>query len=238
MKNLLVFLLFNLLYLSAQGATLEFAFQLGEQQQPRLDELLPDVARQMAFSKHSTQLIAKGMGGTVVAWDIQSRHKREIGNIHAKRWFSYAAGTNQLFVRKANDNIIVLSVGSGAEARLAHGQYESGSLSTDGTLAVLSKGDNKVEVWQLAKQSPERVNTNGFAQKLKTLQAGFPVRNGLTLSDDGQFIAAAEGIYRDGEGHRTVIEVWNATDADPIQFSIPARFWGFGMCYFHPMRPW
>ena len=63
MKNLLVFFLFNLLCLSVQGASLEFAFQLGEKQQPRLDELRPDVARQMAFSKHSTKLIAKGMGG-------------------------------------------------------------------------------------------------------------------------------------------------------------------------------
>ncbi len=234
MKNLLVFLLFNLLYLSAQGATLEFAFQLGEQQQPRLDELLPDVARQMAFSKHSTQLITKGMGGVVIEWDIQSRQKREIGNIHAKRWFSYATGTNQLLVRKANDNIIVLSVGSGAEARLAQGQYESGSLSTDGTLAVLSNGDNKVEVWQLAKQSPERVNANGFAQKLKTLQTGFPVRNGLTLSGDGQFIAAAEGSYRDGEGHRTVIEVWNATDTDPIQVLDTGEILGIWNVLFSP----
>ncbi|MDE0686190.1 MAG: hypothetical protein OXI63_24965, partial [Candidatus Poribacteria bacterium] len=159
MKNLLVFFLFSLLCLSVQGATLEFAFQLGEKQQPRLDELLPNVTRQMAFSKYSTKLITKGMGGAVVEWDIQSRQKREISNIHAKRWFSYTTGTDQLLVRKADDNITVLSVGSGDETRLTHGQYESGSLSTDGTLAVLSKGDNAVEVWQLTTQSPERVKS-------------------------------------------------------------------------------
>ena len=84
MKKLIVFLFINLLCLSVQGAALEFAFQLGEKQQPRLDKLLPDVARQMAFSKHSTKLITKGMGGAVVAWDIQSRQKREIGNIPAE----------------------------------------------------------------------------------------------------------------------------------------------------------
>ena len=234
MKNLLVFLLFNVLYLSVQGATLEFAFQLGEQQQPRLDELLPDVARQMAFSKHSTQLITKGMGGTVVAWDIQNRHKREIGNIHAKRWFSYAASTNQLFVRKADDAITILSVDSGDETRLMHGQYESGSLSADGTLAVLSKGDNEVEVWRIIEQNSETVNTNGFARKLKTLQTGFPVRNGLTLSDDGQFIAAAEGSYRAGEGHRTAIEIWNTTDADPIQVLNTGEILGIWNVLFSP----
>ena len=234
MKNLLVFLLFNVLCLSVQGAALEFAFQLGEKQQPRLDELLPDVARQMAFSKHSTKLITKGMGGAVVAWDIQSRQKRKIGNIHTKRWFSYATGTDQLLVRKADDNITVRSVGSGNETRLTHGQYESGRLSTDGTLAVLSKGDNGVEVWQLTQQSPERVKSEGSAQKLKTLQTGFPVRNGLTLSDDGQFIAAAEGSYRDGEGHRTVIEIWNATDADPIQVLDTGEILGIWNVLFSP----
>ena len=234
MKNLLVFLLFNLLCLSVQGATLEFAFQLGEKQQPRLDELLPDVARQIAFNKGSTKLITKAMGGAVVEWDIQSRQKREIGNIHTKRWFSYATGTNQLLVRKADDNITVRSVGSDDETLLTNGQYESGSLSTDGTLAVLSKGDNAVEVWRLAKQSPTTVKSDGSAQKLKTLLTNFPVRNGLTLSDDGQLIAAAEGSYRDGEGHRTVIEVWNTTDADPIQVLNTGEILGIWNVLFSP----
>ena len=186
MKNLLVFLLFNFLCLSVQGASLEFAFELGEKQQPRLDVLLPDVARQMGFSKHSTKLITNGMGGTVVEWDAKTRQKRVICTIPEKLWFAYSAGANQLLVRKANDNITIFSVGSGDETLLTSGQYESGSLSADGALAVLSKGDNEVEIWQLAKQSPGTVKSQGSAQKLKTLLTDFPVRNGLTLSDDGQ----------------------------------------------------
>ena len=232
MKNLLVFLLFNLLCLSVQGATLEFAFQLGEKQQPRLDELLPDVARQIAFNKGSTKLITKAMGGAIVEWDIQSRQKREIGNIHAKRWFAYSVGADQLLIQKADDNITVLSVGSGNETLLTDGQYESGSLSTDGRLAVLSKGNNVVEVWQL--ESPETVKSKGSAQKLKTLLTNFPVRNGLTLSGDGQFIAAAEGSYRDGEGHRTVIEIWNTTDEHPIQVLNTGEILGIWNVLFSP----
>ena len=195
MKNLLVFLLFNLLCLSVQGATLEFAFRLGEKQSPRLDKLLPDVARQMVFNNDSTKLIAKEMGGTVVEWDIQTRQKREIGSIRAKRWFAYATEANHLLVREANDNINLLSLGSGNEVLLTNGQYESGSMSTDGTLAVLSKGDNEVEVWRLTEQMPSAVKGERAAKKLKTFQTSFPVRNGLTLSENGQFIAAAEGSY-------------------------------------------
>ena len=213
---------------------MEFAFQLGEKQPPQLDKLLPDVARQMAFNKRSTKLITRRMGGTVVEWDIQSRQRREIGNIHAKRWFAYSTGANQLLVRKANDNIAILSVGSGDETLLTNGQYESGSLSGDGTLAVLSKGDNEVEIWQLAKQSPGAVKSQGSAQKLKTLLTDFPVRNGLTLSDNGQLIAAAEGSYRDGEGHRTVIEIWNTIDADPIQILNTGEILGVWNVLFSP----
>ena len=234
MKNLLVFLLFSLLCLSVQGATLEFAFELGEKQQPRLDKLLPDVARQMAFNKHSTKLITKGIGGAVVEWDIQSRQKQEVGNIHAKQWFAYSVGANQLLVRKADDNITVLSVGSGDETLLTHGEYESGSLSTDGRLAVLSKGNSEVEVWQFTQQSPEVVKSEGSAQKLRTLLTDLPVRNGLTLSDNGRFIAAAEGSYRDGEGHRTVIEIWNTTDADPIQVLNTGEILGVWNVLFSP----
>lgn len=212
MKNLIIALLFTLLCMSVQAATLESAFQLGEKHQPRLDKLLSDVARQMAFSSDGTKLIARGMGGTVVEWDLQSRQKREINHIHAKRWFAYSIGTDQMLARDADDNITILSLGSGDETPLTNGQYESGSLSADSTLAVLSRGDNEVEVWQLTKRGSKTVKSAGSARKLKVLQTSFPVRNGLMLSDNGRLIAAAEGTYRDGEGHRTAIEIWNATN--------------------------
>ena len=213
---------------------MEFAFQLSEKQEPRLDRLLPDVARQIAFSKDSTKLIAKGMGGTVVEWDIQSRQKREIGTIHAKRWFAYSIGTNQLLVRDLGDNITILSLESSDEMLLTSGQYESGSLSADGTLAVLSKGDNEVEVWRLSGQSPKTRKSKVTAEKLKTLQTDLPVRNGLTLSDNGQFIATAEGSYRDGEGHRTAIEVWNTTDERPTHVFNTGEILGVWSVLFSP----
>lgn len=234
MKNLLIALLFNLLCVSVQGATLELAFQLGEKQPPRLDKLLPNVARQMAFSNDSMKLVAKGMGGTVVEWDLQSRQKREITHIHAQRWFAYAIGTNQLLVRDTDDNINILSLESGDELLLTKGQYESGSLSTDATLAVLSKGDNEVEIWQLAKQGPKTGESEGSAHTLTVLQTSFPVRNGLTLSDDGQFIAVAEGTYRDGEGHRTAIEIWDTTDEHPIKVFNTGEILGVWNVLFSP----
>ena len=225
MKNVVVSLLFIFSCVSVQGATLDFAFQLGEKQEPRLDKLLPDVARQMAFSSDSKKLIAKGMGGIVVKWDVQSQRKLEISHIHAKRWFAYSTGANQMLVRDVGNNITLLSLGNGNKTLLTNGQYESGSLSAEGTLAVLSKGDNEVEIWQLEKQGPKAV---------KTLQTSFPVRNGLTLSDNGQFIAAAEGTYRDGEGHRTAIEIWNTINEHPIKVFNTGEILGVWNVLFSP----
>ncbi len=202
MKKIVLSLLFSLLCLSAHGASLEFVFQLGEKQNPRLDRLLPDVPRYLAFNKDSTKFIAKGMGGILVEWDIHSRQKREVGNIQAKRLFVYAAGTNQLLIQK-EDNVTILNLGGSNETQVTKGQYESGSLSANGDLVVLSKGEKEFEFWQLVKKRPRQV---------KTFQTTLPIRNGLTLSNDGKYIASAEGSYRDGEGHRTIVEIWDAND--------------------------
>lgn len=234
MKTLFVSLLFTLFCVSVQGATVDFAFQLSEKQEPRFDILLPDVARQMAFSSDGTKLIAKGMGGTVVEWDLQSRQKREISCIEAKRWFAYSSGANQLLIRDVSDDITILSLGSGDDRLLTNGQYESGSLSEEGTLAVLSDGNNEVEIWKLAKHDPEAEKSEESAYKLKVLQTSLPVRNGLTLSDNGQFIAAAEGTYRDGEGHRTAIEIWNTTDERPMKVFNTGEILGIWNVRFSP----
>ena len=208
MKKIVVSILFSILCISAHGVSLEFAFQLGEKQNPRLDELLPVVAQQITFNKDSTKLIVKEMGGSLVEWEIQSRKKREIGDIQAKRFFIYSSHTDQLLIQKTND-VTLLTLHSGDETLVTKGQYESGSLSVNGARAVLSNGDKEFKLWQLYNENSKQV---------KTFQTTLPVRNGLTLSNDGKIVAAAEGTYHDGEGHTAIIEHWNTTDSkQPIR---------------------
>lgn len=202
MKYLVISFLLCLLCFSVNGQSLELAFQLGEKQQPTLDRLLPDVARYMAFNKDCTKLIAQGMGGTIVAWDLVSRQKQTLGNIKAKRLFAYAAGVDRLLIQKADD-VSVLNLTNDDETHVTSGEYESGSLSADGILAVLSKGNRDFSLWQLTEENQHL---------LRIFMTTLPVRNVLTLSNDGQFIAAAEGTYRDGEGHRTLIEIWESVN--------------------------
>ena len=103
MKYWVISFLFFLFCFSVNGQSIELAFQLGEEQHPTVDRLLPDVARFMAFNKDSTKLIAKGMDGTIVAWDLGSLVRSEtVGNIKAKRLFAYAADTHKLLIQKVD----------------------------------------------------------------------------------------------------------------------------------------
>ncbi len=236
MKNLLALFFFNVLCLSGQGATLEFAFQLGEKREPRLDRLLPDVAQQMAFNKDDTKLIVKQMGGTVVIWDVQTRENRIVCSIPEKRWFAYAVDTDQLLVKAADESIAIFHLASSTEVTLTKGVYESGSLSSDGALTVLSEGDEQIEVWGIKPsdtiEAPEGEQV--LPQKLKTLETTMPIRNGLTLSDDGRFIAAAGGSYRDGEGHRTAIEIWSTVSEHQIRIFDTGEILGVWNVLFSP----
>lgn len=226
MRKWLVLLLLGSFCLSVDAVNLEFAFQFGEKQEPRLDLLLPDVARQMAFNSDGTKLIAKGMGGTIVEWDIQTRQKRTLGDTGKKRWFAYSPKWDYLLIAKANDEIVGLDVGTNTEQPVMNGSYEVGALDDDVELAVLSRGDDKVELWRLSlvtiirpRGASDEANRIGYTFrsppiKLNTFSTTFPVRNGLTLAPINSYLAAAEGTYRDGEGHRTLVEIWDVHGGD------------------------
>jgi len=236
MKSLYIFFLFNFLCLSVQGATLEFAFQLGEKQEPRFDTLLPDVVRQMAFNKDETKLIVKQMDGTVMIWDVQARENRIVYTVPEKRWFAYAVDVNQLLVKTADGDVIILDLAANIEIALTKGAYKSGSLSESGALTALSEGNERIEVWQV-KPSDARGVLEGkqvLPEKLRTLETTMPTRNGLTLSGDGRFIAAAGGSYQDGEGHRTAIEIWSTVGEHPIRMFDTGEILGVWNVLFSP----
>ena len=230
MRKLLLSVLFSLLCFSVDGATLEFAFQLGEKQNPQLDTLLPNVVSRLTFNKDSTKLIAHEMGGTIAEWDLQKRQKRVIRNIEPDQWSAYTLRLNYLLTPKADNGISVVNVANGDEIQLVkrvarhqsvnledelNGQYTSGGFSQNGQFILLTEGDNEIELWNFAQGSINRTRAMRYNSKFK-FKAQLPVRNGITLSPEGRFIAAAEGTYRDGEGHRTIIEVWTFYKNQPI----------------------
>ena len=191
------------------------SFHFGTRQNPPGDRMLPRVARQIVYSSDNTKIISKLENGHVEQWDLETRVEKYITT--TKDLFAYSPTRNLILVRKENDDVTLIALYTNQETVLTNGAFENGSLSANGEFVVLSRGDKEIDIWDAD-------------QKLlvKHLKAVEPVRNGLAISYDGQYVAAAEGTYRDGEGHRTKIEVWNIkgdTPADLIDTGIILGVW-------------
>lgn len=192
-----------------------FSFHFGVSQNPPGDRMLPRVSRHIVFSVEDTKIISKLEDGSVVQWDLETREEKYITT--TEDLFSYSPAQNLLLVKKKNDDVTLIPLDINQEIVLTSGTFEHGSLSANGKFVALSRGDEEIEIWDADQK-----------RLLKRLKAVEPVRNGLAISHDGQYVAAAEGTYRNGEGHRTNIEVWDIkqdTPADLIDTGIILGVW-------------
>ena len=192
-----------------------FSFHFGVSQNPPGDRMLPRVSRRIVFSLDDTKIISKLADGSVVQWDLETREEKHITT--TKDLFAYSPVRNLLLLKKGNDDVTLLALDTNQETFLTHGAFENGSLSANGKFVALSRGDKQIEIWDADQR-----------RLLKRLNTVEPVRNGLAISHGGQYVAAAEGTYRDGEGHRTKVEVWDIkqdTPADLIDTGIILGVW-------------
>ena len=218
----LLFLLFAVGFLaSTVGAQQDemiiprFSFHFGVSQNPPGDRMLPRVSRRIVFSLDDTKIISKLVDGSVVRWDLETREEKYITT--TKDLFAYSPVRNLLLMKKGNDDVTLLALYTNQETFLTNGAFENGSLSANGKFVALSRGDKQIEIWDADQK-----------RLLKRLNTVEPVRNGLAISHNGQYVAAAEGTYRDGEGHRTKVEVWDIkqdTPADLIDMGIILGVW-------------
>ncbi len=191
------------------------SFHFGVSQPPPGDRMLPRVSRRLVFSLDDTKIISKLVDGSVVQWDLETREEKHITT--TKELFAYSPARNILLVKKENGDVTLIALATNQETILTNGPFENGSLSANGEIVALSRGNKQIEIWE--------INQKRLLKRLYTVE---PVRNGLAISHDGQYVAAAEGTYRDGEGHRTNIEVWDTkrdTPADLIDTGIILGVW-------------
>ena len=218
----LLFLLFAAGFLvssvSAQESGMiipQLSFHFGVSQNPPGDRMLPEVSRRIVFSLDNTTIISKMVSGQVWQWNLETRAKKYITT--TKDLFAYSPARNLLLVRKENSDVTLIALDTNQEIVLTNGAFENGSLSANGEFVALSGGDKEIEIWD--------VDQKRLLKRLNTVE---PVRNGLAISHDGGYVAAAEGTYRDGEGHRTKVEVWDIkrdTPADLIDTGIILGVW-------------
>ena len=191
------------------------SFHFGVSQPPPGDRMLPRVSRHIIFSLDDTKIISKMEDGSVVEWGLDTREEKHVTT--TKDLFAYSPARNLLLIRKENGDVTLIALDTNQETVLTNGGFENGSLSANGKFVALSRGDKQIEIWE--------VDQKRLLKHLNTIEQ---VRNGLAISHDGQYVAAAEGTYRDGEGHRTNIEVWDIkrdTPSDLIDTGIILGVW-------------
>ena len=177
-------------------------FHFGVSQNPPGDRMLPHVSRRIVFGLDNTKIISKLEDGRVVQWNLGTRERKHITTTNDL--FAYSPSRNLLLVKKANSDVTLIALDTNQEIVLTNGAFENASLSANGKFVALSRGDKHIEIWEVDQR-----------RLLKRLKAIEQVRNGLAISHDGRYVAAAEGTYRDGEGHRTNIEVWDLQQDTP-----------------------
>ena len=224
----LLFLLFVIGFLaSTVGAQQDemiipqLSFHFGVSQPPPGDRMLSRVSRHIVFNLDDTKIISKLEDGSVVQWDLETREEKRITT--TTDLFAYSPAQNLLLVKKENDDVLLLALDTNKETILTNGAFENGSLSTNEKFVALSRGDKQIEIWDT---DQERL--------VKVLKAVEPVRNGLAISHDGRYVAAAEGTYRNGEGHRTNIEVWDIKRDAPANLIDTGIILGVWNVHFSP----
>ncbi len=199
----------------------QLSFHFGVKRNPPGDRMLPRVSRRIVFNLDDTKIISKLEDGSIVEWNLETREEKYITT--TEDLFSYSPGQNLLLVKKKNDDVTLIPLDTNQEIVLTSGTFEHGSLSANGKFVALSRGDKEIEIWEIDRK-----------RLLKHLHTVEPVRNGLAISHDGQYVAAAEGTYRDGEGHRTNIEVWDIKQDAPADLIDTGIILGVWNLHFSP----
>ena len=159
---------------------------------------LPELAMHLGWSRDGGAVIAHQEDGTIRRWEIATGASTAIAQTASV--FAHCPQGERLLVNLGG-NTVLLSLTDGAFTRLAEGRQDHAAVSADcSVLAMANEDKPTVRLWR----------SDGSWREVPTAQ---PVRNSLTLSADGRFLAAAGGTWSANEGHRTVVEVFDLGDA-------------------------
>lgn len=180
----------------------DYSAQLGKAGAHNEDRRLPNLPLDIVFEQNRSRVIARQDDGNIHAWDTATGKSRLI--VWTESLFAYCR-MRELLLINASNNVVMVDLASNAKRHVASGAYDHAAWSKDcSSFAIAGEGSRTVEVWK-----------SESLTKYATAATKMSVRNGVAMSDNGQFVAAATGIYSDtpdeigrGKGHRTNLEIF------------------------------
>ncbi len=179
----------------------KFSTVLGTPGDHSPDGRLPTLAMDIVFDDKHNRIVSRQENGDVVLWGLKDSSPEVIA--YTDSLFGYCRNRSALIIAK-EDRVSILNLARDPQPtplgarRLTTGAFDH--VVWDGNcsrFALASQASRTVDVWS-AMLSVREV----------TIKTAMPVRNGLAISDNGRFVAAAQGAYSDDDGHRTRLDVF------------------------------
>jgi WD40 repeat protein len=194
---ILAFIVIMTLYYSkAVKKKMHFMFQLGEQISRPHDDIEPEYAAiEIKFSNDDSKIITLLNNGDINIWDLDKQDKKMA--FHTNSIFSFCS-LNDFIIVTEGELVLSVDINTYDKFKLTTGKYKFSTIDKDCNRLALSDGAHEIEVWNLL--GPKLLNK---------IKSELPIRNGLSISPNGAFVAAAEGIYDSTRNnHETIIEIW------------------------------
>ena len=183
---------------ATSGSAVRYVTKLGAPGNHSPHGRLPELAMEIAFDQARGTVIARQEDGRVMAWDLATGRAQSIARTDSL--FAYCRAERWLLVGES-DRVALIDLESGDVRSLASGAYDYAAWSADcSRLALAADHLPTVVLWRTADLS-----------RLSAVETLLPVRNGLAMSDDGAWVAAALGTYDDDQGHKTRLEIFQVS---------------------------
>ena len=186
---------------------------------------LPNLPMDLVFDQANGRIISRQDNGAVMSWDIKAGTSSRLAP--DSKLFAYCQ-PRQLLLQQRDADVVLFDVKNQQYKRVMDGVYHHAAWDKDcSTFAVASEDNNVIRRWKTQDLARHAI--------IHTVE---PIRNGLAMSPDGQFIAAAEGKYTEGVGHQTRLEIFKTGDGgDFLRGNVdnrPAAIMGMWTMRFSP----
>ncbi len=165
---------------------------------------LPNLAVDLTFSQDGGRLVAWQRDGTILAWDLSTGRAKPLGRSDA---VFAMCGAKDLMLKAAPGGVLSVETLTGkVVTRLELGQLAHVAWAGDcSKFALALKDKSEIELWD-----------GRQLFHVATTATSMPLRGGLSLSSNGEELAAVVGEQASAMGHRTVIEMFSHQSAGKL----------------------
>ncbi len=162
----------------------------------------PDRPLHLVFDREAANLFASRANGIIEKWYLHDHAQSQVWQTNTV--FSYIESVNSIIIKSELGNVEIFDLETQKLTPLTRDFYIHSAVDQSGKLLVLSIGGSSLEIWKLDKK-----------RLFKRWDTHLPVRNGLAISYDGQYLAAAEGTYDSvANFHHTAIQLWSLKEKE------------------------